>query len=75
MLTAGHRLLLDGIDEALAASAPLASTHVVTTPLVVGAGLLGLDHVCAPVEAKHRLRETATPSGSTMTGARVTGER
>ena len=75
VLTAGHRLLLDGINEALAAAAPLASTRVVSTPLVVGAGLLGLDHVSAPVEAKDRLRETATLSGSTMTGARVTGER
>ena len=75
VLTAGHRLLLDGINEALAAAAPLASTRVVSTPLVVGAGLLGLDHVSAPVEAKDRLRETATLSGSTMTGARATGER
>jgi N-acetylglucosamine kinase-like BadF-type ATPase len=75
VLTAGHRLLLDGINEALAAAAPLASTRVVPTPLVVGAGLLGLDHVSAPVEAKDRLRETATLSGSTMTGARGTGER
>lgn len=75
VLTAGHRLLLDGIDEALAAAAPLASTRVVTTPLVVGAGLLGLDHVSAPVTAKERLRETTTRSGSAMTGARATGER
>ena len=74
VLTAGHRLLLDGIDEALAAAAPLASTRVVTTPLVVGAGLLGLDHVAAPVTAKERLRETTTRSGSAMTGARATGE-
>ncbi len=75
VLTAGHRLLLDGIDEALAASAPLASTRVVTTPLVVGAGLLGLDHVSAPVTAKERLRETTARSGSAMTGARATGEQ
>ena len=61
VLTAGHRMLLDGIDEALAASAPRAFTRVVTTPLVVGAGLLGLDHVSAPVGAMQRLRETVTP--------------
>ena len=48
MLTAGHRMLLDGIDELLAAEAPKAFTRVVTTPLVVGAALLGLDHVSAP---------------------------
>jgi len=56
VLTAGHRMLLDGIDEELASAAPLASTRVVTTPLVVGAGLLGLDHVSATVQAKERLR-------------------
>ncbi len=56
VLTAGHRLLLDGIDEALAASAPLATARVVTVPLVVGAGLLGLDHVSAPEVAKRVLR-------------------
>ena len=58
VLTAGHRMLLDGIDEELAASAPKAFTRVVTTPLVVGAGLLGLDHVSAPESAKERLRMT-----------------
>lgn len=75
VLTAGHRLLLDGIDEALAARAPLAATRVVTTPLVVGAGLLGLDHVGAPATAGERLRATATPSGPPLTGARLTGGR
>jgi N-acetylglucosamine kinase-like BadF-type ATPase len=57
VLTAGHRMLLDGIDEQLAASAPKAFTRVVTAPLVVGAGLLGLDHVSAPESAKDRLRD------------------
>jgi N-acetylglucosamine kinase-like BadF-type ATPase len=61
VLTAGHPLLLDGIDEALAMSAPKASARVVTTPLVVGAGLLGLDHVGAPGTAKQRLREAYDP--------------
>jgi len=57
VLTAGHRMLLDGIDEELATSAPKAFTRVVTAPLVVGAGLLGLDHVSAPESAKERLRD------------------
>jgi N-acetylglucosamine kinase-like BadF-type ATPase len=61
--TAGHRMLLDGVDEELGASAPKAFTRVVTTPLVVGAGLLGLDHVAAPDEAKERLRMNMAPSG------------
>ena len=63
VLTAGHRMLLDAIDEALAASAPKAFTRVVTTPLVVGAGLLGLDHVSAPESAKERLRMTLPTTG------------
>ncbi len=74
VLTAGHRLLLDGIDEALATSAPLASARVVTTPLVVGAGLLGLDRVSASAESKARLR-AATTTGPAVTGAGSAGER
>ena len=61
VLTAGHGMLLDGIDEELASSAPKAFTRVVTTPLVVGAGLLGLDHVSAPDSSKERLRESVPP--------------
>jgi N-acetylglucosamine kinase-like BadF-type ATPase len=63
VLTAGHRMLLDEIDDQLAASAPKAFTRVVTTPLVVGAGLLGLDHVSAPESSKQRLRQSVTPTG------------
>jgi N-acetylglucosamine kinase-like BadF-type ATPase len=62
VLAAGHRMLLDGIDEELAASAPKAFTRLVTTPLVVGAGLLGLDHVQAPDTSKERLRQSMAPS-------------
>jgi N-acetylglucosamine kinase-like BadF-type ATPase len=57
VLTAGHQLLLDGIDEALSGPAPLATARVVTSPLVVGAGLLGLDHLQVPEAARRRLRE------------------
>ena len=63
VVTAGHRMLLDGVDEELASAAPKAVTRVVTTPLVVGAGLLGLDHVSAPDAAKERLREDMAPAG------------
>lgn len=69
VLAAGHRMLLDGIDEVLADAAPLASTRVVTTPLVVGAGLLGLDHVSAPRSAKEQLRATTRPWAWAMSGA------
>ena len=70
VLTAGHRLLLDGIDEALASAAPLASARVVATPLVVGAALLGLDHVSASAAAKSRLRGTAPESDPAVAGER-----
>jgi N-acetylglucosamine kinase-like BadF-type ATPase len=70
VLTAGHRLLLDGIAESLAVSAPLASARVVATPLVVGAALLGLDHVSAPAEAKERLRGTTTRADPAVAGER-----
>ena len=73
VLTAGHRLLLDGIDEVLATRAPLASIRVVTAPLVVGAGLLGLDHVGAPATAKQRLRETTNALGSALPSPRPAG--
>jgi N-acetylglucosamine kinase-like BadF-type ATPase len=56
VLTAGHALLMEGIDELLSEAAPLAVTRVVTAPPVLGAGLLGLDHVGATAEARSRLR-------------------
>jgi N-acetylglucosamine kinase-like BadF-type ATPase len=75
VLAASHRLLLEGIDTVLATAAPLASTRVVTTPLVVGAGLLGLDQLSAPVTAKERLRATTRPWAWAMSGVSATGDR
>jgi N-acetylglucosamine kinase-like BadF-type ATPase len=57
VLTAGHAILMDTISDLLTAEAPLAVIRVVTTPPVVGAGLLGLDAVGAPAAARDRLRE------------------
>jgi N-acetylglucosamine kinase-like BadF-type ATPase len=57
VLTAGHALLMDTISNLLTAEAPLAVIRVVTTPPVVGAGLLGLDAIDAPAAARDRLRE------------------
>ena len=56
VLAAGHPLLMDAIDALLSERAPHAVTRVVTTPPVVGAGLLGLDHVGASREAQATLR-------------------
>jgi N-acetylglucosamine kinase-like BadF-type ATPase len=58
VLTAGHALLMDPIGRLLAALAPFAVIRVVTTPPVVGAGLLGLDAIGAGPRARARLRES-----------------
>jgi N-acetylglucosamine kinase-like BadF-type ATPase len=68
VLAAGHRLLLDSVDELLAGRAPCASTRVVTSPPVVGAGLLGLDHVGAKDVAKQRLRASYGPARASVGG-------
>ncbi|MFI8202135.1 N-acetylglucosamine kinase [Streptomyces sp. NPDC085937] len=56
VLAARHPLLVDGVRTRLAALAPKAVPQVITTPPVLGAALLGLDHVSAPQEAHARLR-------------------
>jgi N-acetylglucosamine kinase-like BadF-type ATPase len=58
VLTAGHRLLLDRIGSRLADVAPKAVAKVVATPPVVGAALLGLDHIGADPAAHAALRRT-----------------
>ncbi|QIQ07115.1 N-acetylglucosamine kinase [Streptomyces liangshanensis] len=57
VLAARHPQLDDGIAERLAAKAPKAYVEVVTAPPVLGAALLGLDHVGASAEAHVRLGE------------------
>jgi N-acetylglucosamine kinase-like BadF-type ATPase len=57
VLTAGHALLMDQIDQLLHEQAPRARTTVVRTPPVVGAALLGLDRIGAPSSAGERLRD------------------
>jgi N-acetylglucosamine kinase-like BadF-type ATPase len=56
VITAGHRLLLDAVDDGLSAVAPKAVARVVSTPPVVGAALLGLDQIDAGPGAHDRLR-------------------
>jgi N-acetylglucosamine kinase-like BadF-type ATPase len=58
VLTAGHELLMRSIKTMLLIAAPLAVTKVVTTPPVVGAGLLGLDHIGASADAQMVLRSS-----------------
>jgi N-acetylglucosamine kinase-like BadF-type ATPase len=56
VLAAGHPRLLAGIDRGLRARAPLAETHVVTAPPLLGAGLLALEGASAPESALARYR-------------------
>ncbi|WP_019886362.1 N-acetylglucosamine kinase [Streptomyces purpureus] len=56
VLAARHRQLDARIAELLAAKAPKAVVRVVTAPPVLGAALLGLDHVGAPAAARAALR-------------------
>jgi N-acetylglucosamine kinase-like BadF-type ATPase len=56
VLAARVPLLTDGITERLAAQLPNAEVRIIDAPPVLGAALLGLDHVGAPVAALTRLR-------------------
>ena len=56
VITARNPQLLGGITAQLAQAAPLAQVRVIDVPPVVGAALLGLDHVHAPAAAESRLR-------------------
>ncbi|MGW2208285.1 N-acetylglucosamine kinase [Streptomyces sp. NPDC001781] len=56
VLAAGHPRLDEGIRTRLAARAPLATPRLVTAPPVLGAALLGLDHLDATPGALERAR-------------------
>lgn len=58
VLEAQNELLLGMIGKRLAAVAPGAVPRVVDTRPVVGAALLGLDHIGGDDGAEHRLRQT-----------------
>jgi N-acetylglucosamine kinase-like BadF-type ATPase len=56
VITARNPMLMDSITRQLAEAAPRAKVRVIDVPPVVGAALLGLDHVQAPAAAESRLR-------------------
>ena len=56
IITARNPLLMDGVGRQLAEAAPRARVRIIEVPPVVGAALLGLDHVQAPPAAEARLR-------------------
>lgn len=56
VLAARHPELDEHIGKLLAAKAPKAVIEVVTAPPVLGAALLGMDHIGASPEARARLR-------------------
>ncbi len=59
LMSARHPLLTGEIQDRLPASLPGADIRIVDVPPVVGAALLGLDHVGAPARSAARLRESA----------------
>lgn len=56
VLAARQPLLIDNVTARLAAEAPLAEPRIVIAPPVLGAALLGLDHLGAGRAAQQRLR-------------------
>ncbi|SOB81675.1 N-acetylglucosamine kinase [Streptomyces sp. 1331.2] len=57
VLASRQPLLLDNLTARLAKAAPLAEPRVVVAPPVLGAALLGLDHLEMGAEAQERLRQ------------------
>ncbi|OKJ06781.1 N-acetylglucosamine kinase [Kitasatospora sp. CB01950] len=57
VLASRHPLLIDNLTARLAAAAPLAEPRIVVAPPVLGAALLGLDHLGADPAAHRRLRD------------------
>ncbi|MFD7584676.1 N-acetylglucosamine kinase [Kitasatospora sp. NPDC059811] len=57
VLASRQPLLIDNLTARLAEAAPLAEPRVVVAPPVLGAALLGLDHLGAGPAAQARLRE------------------
>lgn len=56
VMAARNPYLMDALTERLTARAPKARPHVVTAPPVLGAALLGLDHLAAPPKSHTALR-------------------
>ncbi|MGW0764185.1 N-acetylglucosamine kinase [Streptomyces sp. NPDC002676] len=56
VLTAGHPLLNDGVRELLSTRTPKADVRLVTANPVLGAALLGLDHLGAGKQAQEQTR-------------------
>ncbi|MET9219565.1 MULTISPECIES: BadF/BadG/BcrA/BcrD ATPase family protein [unclassified Streptomyces] len=56
VMAARNPYLMDALTERLTARAPKARPHVVTAPPVLGAALLGLDHLAAPPRSHAALR-------------------
>jgi N-acetylglucosamine kinase-like BadF-type ATPase len=57
-------LLTEEITRRFADEAPLATPRIIDIPPVAGAGLLGLDHIGAPLSAQARLRDAYLRGGT-----------
>jgi N-acetylglucosamine kinase-like BadF-type ATPase len=63
LLAAGHARLDRGIEAAILAEAPAARLRVLAAPPVVGAALLGLDHIGSGQPAHRALRRAMAGAG------------
>jgi hypothetical protein len=74
VLAARDPLLTAEVASRLAAQAPKSAAHIVDVPPVVGAALLGLDHIGAGPAAGQRLRAALTGyAGEELVSAGRTG--
>ncbi|WP_380279937.1 N-acetylglucosamine kinase [Kitasatospora purpeofusca] len=62
VLASRQPLLLDNLTARLTAAAPLAEPRIVVAPPVLGAALLGLDHLRAGPDAQERVRKAYDPA-------------
>lgn len=67
VITARNPLLMENIARQLTEAAPGAQVRVIEVPPVVGAALLGLDHVAALPAAEARLRAAYEPLAADLT--------
>ncbi|WP_225729103.1 MULTISPECIES: N-acetylglucosamine kinase [unclassified Nocardia] len=75
VLAARQPLLIDNVTARLAAAAPLAEPRIVVAPPVLGAALLGLDHIGATPAARHRLRDAYPTTIMPSVSPRADGQR
>jgi N-acetylglucosamine kinase-like BadF-type ATPase len=70
LIRAADGLLIDAVEEGLREIAPAATIRAASSPPIVGAALLGLDHFDADADAQERLRRELTDAYSRIDDGR-----